>query len=47
MCGLGCCEIGYGVLGECVFELVILFEKDFFYIVCFVLEVFELNGFMF
>lgn len=46
MCGLGCREIGYGVLGECVFEFVILFEKDFLYIVCFVFEVLELNGFI-
>lgn len=46
MCFFGCCEIGYGVLVECVIFLV-FFEKDiFFYVVCVVSEVFSFNGFI-
>lgn len=42
--GLGRREIGYGVLVERVFELLILFEEEFLYIIRLVLEVLSLNG---
>lgn len=47
VCVLGCCEIGYGVLGERVLKYIIFDIVDFLYIICIVSEVFELNGLLF
>lgn len=46
MMGLKCCEIGYGCLVKCGVLVVMLLLEVFLYIICVVLEIIELNGFL-